>query len=176
MNFQELALEVDAREQPVEAAWAYEIAIHSTEARVDVFLNLALLYFQCVDYGYQVRHQLREEFVSGCWARSFQVLHMAERLFGNQTEVHFLRAYFSSIYSGEKGIEDLCERLAKRNDSLLPAAHLFLAGKTQHREAAQELLQSVKDGSTERQRYIKSVIEAALNRDSTQAHIRRDSG
>ena len=164
INFEEFALELDARERPVEAAWAYEIAIQSTKAQIDLFLNLVVLYFQCADYGYQSHHHLRDDFVDGCWTRSFQVLDMAERLFGEQTEIQFWRAYISSVYTKEEGIEDFSRKLVERSDSLLPPAYLFLAGNIEYRDAAQELCRSVKDGLTERQRYIKSVIEAALTR------------
>jgi hypothetical protein len=44
MNFQELALAFDAQVRPLEAAWAYEIAINAPDAEVELFLNLAVLY------------------------------------------------------------------------------------------------------------------------------------
>ncbi len=64
--------------------------------------------------GYQVHHHLREDFVTGCWTRGFEVLEIAERLVGSQSEIQFWRAYFSSVYTEEEGIEDLCRRLIRK--------------------------------------------------------------
>jgi hypothetical protein len=160
MNFQELALAFDAQVRPLEAAWAYEIAINAPDAEVELFLNLAVLYFECVDVGYAAHHHLSENFVSGAWIRAFEILKAAEARFGNQTELEFWRLYFSFIYSGEEPIDDACRKLAERKDSFIPYLYLFTSsGKKKYLEEASKLLQAVKDGDTERKRYIKSVLE-----------------
>lgn len=159
MNFRDLALNLDAQIRPVEAAWAYEVAITEPNADVELFLNLAVLYFQCADLGYAAHHHLSEEFVSGAWDRAFEILEKAEERFGSHTELEFWRLYFPFIYSGDEPITDACEELASRNDSLVPYLYLFTASaRKQHLEEAQELLKIVSDGATERKRYIRSVL------------------
>ncbi len=58
MNFKELAISFDAQARPLEAAWAYEIAINALNAELELFLNLAVLYFECIDVGYAAHHHL----------------------------------------------------------------------------------------------------------------------
>lgn len=160
MNFKELALKFDAQISPVEAAWAYEVAINEPNVEIELFLNLAVLYFGCVDYGYAAHHHLSSDFVSGTWTRAFEILDKAEERFGKHTEVEFWRLYFSYVYSEEEPIDNTCMTLAQRKDSLVPYLYLFTSsGKKQYLNQAQELLELVKDGSTERKRYIKSVLE-----------------
>lgn len=164
VTFIELARIFDARERPLEAAWAYEIALAQGDMELDLVLDLAVLYFVCLDFGYATRHNLPEEFVSGAWTRAFQVLEVGNDRFGANTDLEFWKCYFSSVYVRDEGIEDLSARLLHNSDSLLPAAYLFLAGEKEFEGQALELLESVKNGSTERERYIKSILEAELAR------------
>lgn len=160
MNFKELAQRFDAQARPLEAAWAYEIAATEPGADLQTFLDLAVLYFECADLGYAAHHRLSEEFVAGAWDRAFDILNKAEERFGSHTEIEFWRLYFSFIYSDDKEIEAACGKLARRNDSLVPYLYLFSSsGKKQYLEEARQLLESVKDGSTERKRYIRSILE-----------------
>ena len=54
----EKALALDAQDLPLEAAQAYEEAIAASDADVETFINLAVLYFVCVDGGYAPHHHL----------------------------------------------------------------------------------------------------------------------
>lgn len=165
MNFEELALGFDAQESPVEAAWAYEIAIGNPDANLDLFLNLAVLYFECLDFGYASHHRLSERFTSGAWDRAFIILNKAGERFGRQTEIEFWRLYFAHIYSGEELTTNACEELARGKDSLIPYMYLFTSSEDKRfLEEARELYESVKDGATQRRRYIKSVLEPTLRR------------
>ncbi len=160
MKFNELALAFDAQESPVEAAWAYEISICAADADLDLYLNLAVLYFECMDFGYAAHHHLSENFVSGAWDRAFQVLARAEERYGRHAEIEFWRMYIPYIYGGGEPIDDACKDLARREESLVPYMYLFTSsGKKKYAEQAQELLNLVKDGITERERYIKSILE-----------------
>jgi hypothetical protein len=160
MDFEELALAFDAQEIPVEAAWAYEVAISAPKANLDLFLNLAVLYFECLDFGYASRHRLSEGFTSGAWDRAFDVLNKAEERFGRRTEIEFWRLYFSHIYSGEELTVSACKELTKGKDSLVPFMYLFTSsGKTLFLEEACQLFELVRDCTTERKRYIKSILD-----------------
>jgi hypothetical protein len=163
MSFRELALTFDAQVSPVEAAWAYEVAVNDPDAELELFLNLAVLYFGCADFGYAAHHHLSEAFVSGAWTRAFEILKKAEEKFGTQTELEFWRLYFSFVHLDDESIHTACRELADRKDSLVPYLYLFTASeKKEHLKEARELFESVKDGTTERKRYIKSVLESAI--------------
>lgn len=159
MNFKELALTFDARMSPVEAVWAYEVAINDPDVEIEMYLNLAVLYFECVDFGYAAHHRLSEDLVSGAWDRAFQILAEAKERFGNQTELEFWQLYFSFIYAEGEPIDMACKELAQKGDSLVPYMYLFTSsGKKRWLEEVKKLLELVEDGTTERKRYIKSVI------------------
>lgn len=161
MSYKELALNFDAQQKPIESVWAYEIAISAVDADLGLFNNLAVLYFVCRDYGFASHHQLLEDFFLTTLQRSFEILQLAETKFGNQTEILFWREYFSFIYAENSNIDSICLSLARRDDSLLP--FMYLAGnsdKKEYKEKAQILFESVKQGATERERYIKSILES----------------
>ena len=169
ITFRELALRLDALQRPLEAAWAYEIALTSPDADLDLFLNLAVLYFECQDFGFASNHKLSQEFTSGCWIRLFESLAIAEERFGKTTEIDFWRLYALSIYSDDEGIESQCIELLDRNDSLLPAMYLFFLGHYRFIDQMHNLLKVVERGSTQRERYIKSVVESALRKYKSEA-------
>jgi hypothetical protein len=163
MSYRDLALSMDAQERPVEAAWAYEIAIQGPQAELGLFLNLAVLYFACEDTGYSSHHHLEMDFVGAAYDRIHKILDAAENRFGSQTEINFWRLYipeFGPPYN-EPSMEEY-EELARRGDSLMPHYRLYVSSNgTRYREEAKALLSQVRDGSTERKRYIRSVLESA---------------
>jgi len=159
MNYKMIALASDAQVKPLQAAWAYEIAINETDSDLELFLNLAVLYFVCVDYGYASFHNLSEDFVTAAFDRALEIIDKAEERFGNHTELRFWRLYFSYIYSDES-INQSIEDLILEGDSLMPYIYLYTSsGKKKYAEEMQKLLDLVKDASTERKRYVLSIIE-----------------
>jgi len=164
IDFKALALQLDAQRDPLVAAWAYEIAITSDDAESDAFLNLALIYFQCADFGYATANLIPDAFANSCLTRAFEILTIVKDRIGDSTEIEFWTSYFSSVYFEEKGIQDKCRQLADKGDSLLPFTYLFVAGESQYVSQARELLKIVRSGLTERERYIKSLIQGALHR------------
>jgi hypothetical protein len=159
MTFKDLALELDAQQSPVQAAWAYEIAIKKSDADLELFLNLAVLYFECLDFGYAAHHKLSDRFVQGAGLRILEVIKEAEDRFGPHSELDFWRLYFNYIYGGCEPFDNECEELVVRGDSLVPYVYLFTSsGKKHYQQKAEELLELVKDGLTERKRYIKSLL------------------
>lgn len=160
MTFRSMALSFDAQKKPIEAAWAYEITINEPDCELEIFLNLAMLYFEFRDFGYAAHHHLSDDFVSGAWQRAFEILELAEERFGDQTEVIFWQAYFSYIYEENEQIDNICRKLVSRKDSLVPYLYLFTSSdKEEYSDKIQQLLETVKGGETERKRYIRSVIE-----------------
>jgi hypothetical protein len=162
MTSKETALELDAEDRPIEAANAYEEAVKETDAGFDLYMDLAVLYFVCTDGGYASHHHLSNEFVDRAWERAMQLLDEAESRFGSNDEVEFWRRYFCFISLGEDESIMERERFAS-SKSLIPYFYLFLSGdgKAYYSEA-QQLLEQVANGSTAKERYIKSILESKV--------------
>jgi hypothetical protein len=172
MTIKEQAELLDTQERPVEAAEAYERAIAEEDATLDLYLNLAVLYFVCTDFGYQAYHHLSDEFIAKAWDRAFKLLDEAESRFGPDSEITFWRRYFRFVRLGDDPFIEECERLALSGSLLVPYFYLFgYTGEEKHREQAQKLYESVKNGSTEKQRYIRSILENRLK--PTNLHQRK---
>ena len=162
MTSREIALKLDAEDRPIEASAAYEEAVKEVDADLDLYIDLAMLYFVCTDGGYASYHHLSNEFVDRAWERAMQLLDEAESRFGRNDEVEFWRRYFCFITLGED--ESIMERerfISSR--SLIPYFYLFLSGdgKAYYSEA-QKLLEQMANGKTAKERYIKSILESRV--------------
>ncbi len=159
----EKAMTLDAQDVPLGAAQAYEEAITASEADFDTFMNLAVLYFVCVDGGYATHHGLSQAFMHKAWGRAYELLDEAESRFGPQAEIAFWRHYFRFVVLGEAPFLDTCEQLFHSGFSLVPSFYLFTSPRGEkYRPQAQQLLELVKDGSTAKKRYIRSLLDKRL--------------
>lgn len=166
MITKEIASKFDAQDRPIDAVKAYEKAITEQDADLETFLNLAVLYFMCTDYGYIAHHKLSNEFVEKAWKRANEVLKEAESKFGKQAEIDFWRYYFRFVVLGDKPFIEIAENLSR--SSLVPYFYLFTSPRGErYRQKAQQLLELVRDGTTAKKRYIKSILEGKLTSGST---------
>lgn len=157
----EKARQFDAQDKPVEAAGAYEQAISHSDAVLNTFLDLAVLYFNCIDGGYLAYHHLSNDFVAMAWERMFAVLDEAEARFGKRGEIIFWRAYFRWFWFDEALEDERESELARLSGVLDPYFSLFLKSNgTAYREEAERLFEQVRDGTTVRKRYIRSLLES----------------
>lgn len=172
MTSLEKARLLDAKDEPVQATEAYEQAIEQSDANLDTFLDLAVLYFTCTDGGYLAVHHLSNEFVRKAGVRMYEVLEHAEDQYDERSEILFWRLYFRWIWGeGEPFLKE-AEQLAARGESLVPYFYLFSASNgKKYREEAQHLFDLVKNASTARKRYIKSILES--RRKDSEPTIRR---
>jgi len=151
------------RDEPVQAAQAYEQAIQESTGDLDLFLNLAVLYFVCTDPGYASHHRLSDDFVKIAWDKANKVLDEAESRFGTQAEIIFWRHYFRFVVLGEEPFVDTCRQLAHSSPSLVPYFYLFTSpGGWEYRREAEQLLELVRDGTTAKKRYIRSILKDRL--------------
>lgn len=158
MTSSELALRFDSLEQPLEAAWAYEVAIQEPSARIELFLNLAVLYFEFNDFGYAAFHKLSEDVVGAAWDRGIAVLDLAESRHGPDTEVVFWREYFAYIYRDNPRMDIVLRELAKQGSPIAAAFSKASSGPTLH-DKLEELRAHVKEGRTERERYLRGILK-----------------
>lgn len=158
------ALAFDKLDQPVAAAHAYESAIANENIDIQIYLNLAVLYFVCCDGGYATHHKLSQQFLDQAWTRSFTVLDEAEHRFGQEPEAEFWKKYFQFILLGGNPFIQECEQLIQDKVILIPFFYLFMSpGGNRYEVQAEQLLQRVRVGTTAKERYIKSIIESSLH-------------
>jgi len=162
MNLFLAALEKDIYEDILGAAEAYEKAIKEDGA-VDVYINLAFLYWQSTEYGFNAFHHLPLDFIKLAGERYPKVLKQAETRFPGSPEIKFWKLYFDYISLGREEFTEECERLVvQQNGSLVPYFYLYsMSGGQRFKDEAMALLKICKSLPTTKNRYIASVIEAA---------------
>ena len=157
MSARELAHKLDHEERARDAVDAYEALIVSGEARLEDYLDLAVLYLQCGDGGFVAQHHLTQEFVDRAWERVAQVLDEAESRFGDHNEVAFWRLYKQDVVGDEVQIDDVIT-LAQRGPSLVPYFFLFASdGGERYVDEARQLM-DICHGRTTRERLIRSFL------------------
>ena len=157
MNYEELARTFDQQDKPLEAAWAYELAIANT-TNPDVFINLVVLYFMACDPGYAAVHHLDPLFVDVSYDRAVEVLKSGEARLGRNAELEFWSLFMRDRVLGEQVSRERYLRLAFDGGTSLPYLALFAAsdGKEFKREVY-ELFSGTRLGRTARERYIRSL-------------------
>lgn len=159
----EKAVALDAHDLPLDASQAYEKVIAASDADFDTFMNLAVLYFVCLDAGYATHHGLSPDFINLAWERAYELLDEAESRFGKQAEIAFWRHYFRFVVLGEAPFVKTCKDLLESDASLVPSFYLLTSpGGDQYRPQALKLLELVKEGTTAKQRYIRSILAKRL--------------
>ena len=162
MSYRNLALTFEAEDRAVEAAWAYEVAIHEDNADVSLHWNLAALYLTCSDFGYSSQHQLPAEFIEATYDRAMEILHLAETRYGWHDETEFWRLYLGERVLGENIAEDDYRRLLQRGNSPMPYVRLYVgSGGTEYQEQAKSIYGQMRNGVTARERLVMSILKSS---------------
>jgi len=155
------ALHEDMDGDVVEAADCYEQAVQAGDAPLEAYLNLAVLYWQCTDYGFNAGHKLGAEFIGRAGERYPTLLQEADQCFPDRPEVKFWMLYCDFITLGGLPFVEECERLVKNtSEPLVPYFYLYSSsnGRGYEREASRLLRECLKQ-PTVKNKYIASVIE-----------------
>ncbi len=161
LSIADKAREFDRDDRPVEAADAYEAAIATGEADVSIYVDLAVLYFEMQDFGYESFHGYTREMSERSWTRFHEVIEAAEARFGQQAEIVFWRLYQAWLYEGGPWIQVNWERLAETGESLVP----YMIEVDKHPNESRKLFDSVKERKTARERYIYSILVGQFGAD-----------
>lgn len=160
MNGYNEALRNDMEGNFREAIAQYEQALAIDSAPLDAYLNLAFLYWQCIDFGFLAYHSLDDIFVDSAAIRYKVILQEAEYRYPDSIEVRFWKLYFDYITLGINDIIMECHNLAHQ-DNLVPYFFLFAhSGGNQYGEQAKQLIERCKKVPTAKNRYIQSVLES----------------
>lgn len=163
VDYAELARRFDAQDRPLEAIWAYEVSLGSGGADLDLYLDLAVLYMVCSDFGYAPYHRLMTEFVHACPQRALEVLAEGEARFGSAVEVETWRAYVREFVLFEDAPDGVYEELAARGESALPGCMLYLrSGGRVNIDDTRVVYDEVRAGRTARQRLLKGLLESSV--------------
>lgn len=154
------AITKDIQREIVTAAKAYECCI-SNAAPLDAYINLAFLYWQSTEYGFNAAYKLPLEFIHESGDRYLRILDLGMAAFPSSKELVFWNRYFAFISLGGDLLQEECEGFIEAPDNLVPYFFLrTLPGGIQYADAANRLLQSCCLLPTLKNSYIVSVLES----------------
>ena len=116
----------------------YEELVASGVTELIDYLNLIVIYFNCLDFGYASAVKVDREVEKNCSNRALQLIDIAELKFGFNDELTFWRAYIPFL-----GWGDEIGKLQLRGDSLIP--YVYLARENPTEENIQKAKQLYKD-------------------------------
>lgn len=162
MNRFEIALEMEFSYQYEKAIDEYEQAIMQNEDMLDVYINLAFLYwlsstqFTWAD-EYNISEKIRRKGIN----RYADLLGLAMKKFPSNSELHFWKRYFLHRITYEPLNEnDVLEILShNKAKSLVPYFFLYLFNENKYKTERDILLEECKRVPTAKNLYIKSLIE-----------------
>jgi len=164
------AIELEAKDDIVDAAEAYERLLAQGDAPAEAYVNAAFLYWQATELGFSATKHLDEKFVERAGIRYEQILEEASCRFPEDPEVAFWRRYLAYVSLGEPEFESDCKLITEKGTTLVPYFYLFAASDgRKHAEEAANLLQCCASTPTYKNRYILSVIRGV------QDHMERES-
>jgi hypothetical protein len=161
MTSLQTARQYDAQGDPVRAIEWYERALNEGPCLVDLFIDLAMVYFICTDFGYASAKRLPQELAASAYRRAQETLSRAEATHGSSAEILFWRKYFEFIVLGAGEFKQEATRLAQQG-TLVPYVHLYSRfASDKFSDEARLLMQSVSGVHTAKARYIRSVLGQA---------------
>lgn len=163
----EQALQLDMVRNMVGAAEAYEHVLQADPANLSVLLNLLAIYWQSTDYGISASLSLPVEFIVVSGQRLSELMSYLKERYSDDPAAQFWTMYVGwTDYGGELDLE-LCRRLLKDYPSYLePVMPLYMQGVDgEFGEKVDRLRNDCRTNSTERCRYIASVLTSHLNLD-----------
>jgi hypothetical protein len=157
------AVGLDIAEQYEHAAELYELVIKEENPPVDAFLNLAVLYWECTDFGIMAGYHLPVDFVKKAHVRHEEVLVEAKERFAEFPEVTFWQRYIID-YRGMRtdfSVDDAIYLTTRPNSTLVPYFYIYLASQrsSEYRPLAMQLFEDAHLSKTTKNRYIISMLE-----------------
>jgi len=159
----EEAVRQDAGDDYMAAVKSYEKALTSAN-NVNCYINLAFLYWEATEYGFNTARHLDSTFIQYAARRYAELLAVAKECFPEEPEVLFWERYFAWDSVGGPPFVRECKDLLSRSKSMLiPYFYLAMAdGPNKYRDELDRLLSLCRQLPTFKNRYISSVIEALL--------------
>lgn len=159
MNILSEAIRADIEQKFEEASEIYEEIISNGDANLEVFINLACLYWEVTDFGFNTAHNLPMKFIHKAGERMYQVLDEAQERFGTVEEVVFWRYYFNFTTLGDDGFLDRAIELGESGSSHVPYFYIYTQTKNDDYLAqVRQLIVEIENQLTTKNRCILSVV------------------
>ncbi len=160
------AVHEDMNGNIVRAADCYEQIVQVEDAPLEAYLNLAVLYWQCTDYGFNASHNLGIDFIHEAGERYETLLQEAGRRFPHHPEIRFWTLYCNYVTLGEPPFVEECKRLVDAaSKPLIPCFYLYSASNgREYEKEAHHLLEECLNHPTTKNKYITSVIKGVASR------------
>jgi tetratricopeptide (TPR) repeat protein len=157
----EKALNCDRLNKPIEAIKLYEQLIQLGEADCNIYINLAIIYFECFDLGYAEYHKIPEDIRICSLDRALELLELSKEDNTGYSEKVFWVKFIKSLYFGDDEVIDFCQESIKHEiNYLLPYFYLFAFKHCeQYKSKAYDLYKKIRSGETEKERYIRSILQ-----------------
>lgn len=153
------AREADKEKEILTAIRLYEEMLDSGDAELIDYLNLTVIYFNCMDLGYASAHKVGRDIEERASSRALEILDIAEKLFGANDELTFWRVMIPF-----HGWSEPVPQFSLRGDSDVP--YLFLASEnpTQYNFEKLRSLEKYTDSidECERKRYLVGKIHQII--------------
>lgn len=158
MNSARLA---DKKKRVREAIILYEELLKSGGAKYQDILNLIVLYFNCMDFGYFWAHKVGTDIQAVASSRALELVTLAEIKYGHCDELTYWKTMIP-FYGWSEPVPEW----SLRGDSEVPYIYLATEDPTevniQHIKLLEESLSSLDD--SERKRYLAGKVELILSR------------
>jgi hypothetical protein len=164
-DFVESAYLFDMRNKPAQAVEFYEKAISVDELDVPGYLNLMVLYFEMLDYGFCSSHQISQELSEIADSRLWQLNNEIKTKFGENDEAMFWETYSKFVVLGEDSsvYELIWLSFIDRQSTLVPLIYFFGREKVIAQYTEQIALLKVQciEATSARERYILSILNCS---------------
>lgn len=157
-----VAIDKDVNKQYNDAAIYYQKSIDENELNIDVYINLAFLYWNFQDYGFFTYFNISDELREIGYQKYPEILEKGIKQFPKNVELRFWQRYFSHIFYGEEFSENDCIILMEKykdDKNIVPYFFLYLFGKDKYKYFRNLLLEECIKYPTAKNLYIKSMIE-----------------
>lgn len=162
MKYYAFAIDKDINKQYNDAAVYYQKSIDANELNLDVYLNLAFLFWIFQDYGFSTYFNISDELGELGYKKYTEIVEKGIQHFPSNVELHFWKKYFQHIFFGEEFSENDCILLLEKykdDKNIVPYFFLYLFDNEKYEEKRSLLLKECSKYPTAKNLYIKSIIE-----------------
>lgn len=157
------AIEKDVNQKYLEAVKLYEDKISNTEGSLDIYINLAFLYWQFAsDFGFAKYHQIEDYWRERGAEKYPELINQARKKYPDSLELKFWEKYFPYRHFNDEFTREECEKLIDEyssDKSIVPYFFLYLFDEEKYKEERDTLLKQCGQLPTAKNRYIRSIIE-----------------
>lgn len=163
-NLRDLALNKEINKEYINAVELYEDCIDNGNATLDVYSNLAFIYweFATEQISFNVPNNISDDWSLIGGKKYGQILDLGMKRYPDSLELKFLKKYFAYRLFFEEFSQIECEQLIeeyKEDESLIPYFYLYLFDNEKYNAERDKLLELCDEIPNAKFNYIKSIIQ-----------------